>query len=161
MFLGQTVCGKLILDSNNSRLEVDVSLIKEAIKHSSLSEATNVATFSYKFKKTVGYNIVVPASSNDEIVFAKRPGKEFISRFVQNKKPLPTAFICLEIYKFPGSSNEWLLRDSYFGNTRVPEILIGTKGTTEQKRYWDTRAFVWGYCSVVPGTVSKTCPWEF
>jgi hypothetical protein len=159
MFLGKTLCGKVILDSYNSRTEVDLSHIKEVIKNTSIHEANNFATVSFKMKRNVGHTIVVPASSNDEIIYAKRTGKDFFSRFVINKKPVGTYFVTLEFSKIPQSPDEWLLQFSYYGNTRAPEI-VNSNPTNEQLKYWNTHAFCWGYSGVIPGTVSKKCPWE-
>lgn len=157
MLLGKTLCGKVVLDSYNSRTEVDLSHIKEVIKNSSISEVS-YATISYKFQKFVGYAVVVSTNQNDEIVYACRLGHKHLSRFVLNKSPERTKFITLQLSRISGTPEEWLLKNSFYG-FRLAEI-IDSNITAIQKEFWSTHAFCWGYSGVVPETVSKNCPWE-
>lgn len=158
--LAKSQCGQFILDKYNSRNEVSRALIREAMSKIYLGERTYVYT-AVDLKEVVGHSLVVSASWQEEIIYAKRPENNYLSRFVRNKEPQPTSLISLFVLRLRGS-NEWILQNSHYGDVRLPEIEYTTEvsPTQEQFDYWNNNAFCWGYLSVTPGTLTTTCPWE-
>lgn len=105
---------------------------------------------------TVGTSNLVPTTPGDEIIYAQRPFREVLSRFVKNRTPEPTSFVTVELRKT--SANECDLFTAYFGALTPPSP--GKKDETpDSKPFWNSHALVWGTQEVLPGSETPLCPW--
>jgi len=159
--LGKTKCGKFVFDRYNSHIDLKIGILREALEKLKIPEGSKYIYTSVKMPFEVGHNVVVPAEEGEDIFYAKRPGNNFLSRFVK-KEPLPTKYISLELKQLENVPNEWLLMSSHLGDTRNPEIDFseGIGPMEEDLIFWNAHAFCWGYIAVVPGTITEACPWE-
>lgn len=158
--ISKTLCGKYVLGKYGCNLEVGSRILQEAISLIQIPLGSTKTTQSIKFDSIIGYSIVVPTIENDQVFYAKRWGCNFLSRFTYNK-PLPTKLVTVELKQLERVESEWLLISSYLGAERQPEIEpnLNSKPTENQLRFWNSRAYCWGYTAAVPGTMTKFCPW--
>jgi hypothetical protein len=85
----------------------------------------------------------------DEIVFAKRPGRFGLTRFVKNRKPEPCSKVVVILKK--GNYDEVVLVTAFVGHRPEPEPW-DRNATAKSQAFWSTRALVWGSEPIVPGT---------
>ena len=159
--LGKTLCGKFVIDRYGSHVDIPSLLLKEAIGKLKIPKDKSYIYTSIRMPSNVGYSVVVPAEEGEGIFYAKRPGNNFLSRFVK-KEPKPTRYVSLELKQFEKIDNECVLLSSHLGDTRYPEIDFseGNGPMEEDLIFWNAHAFCWGYVAVVPGTITEACPWE-
>lgn len=159
--LGKTGCGKFVFDRYGSHIDIPSVVLKEGLLKLRVPDERKYLYSSVMFSQNVGYNTVVPTNKGEDIFFAKRPGNNFLSRFVK-KEPIPTRYVSLELMQLDGISNELVLLNSHFGDIRFPEINFSSDSEPmeEDFNYWNSHAFCWGYLAVVPGTITEACPWE-
>ena len=107
--------------------------------------------------RNVGDNIRVATSDNDEVVYAQRPNRQGLTRFVKNRKPEPCSTVTIILKRSPDSN--YVLVTAYIG-TRAPAEPWDPKWATDESvPFWNTHALVWGCEETVPGTETTECPW--
>lgn len=109
------------------------------------------------FGETIGQTICVRTSLDDKVVYAQRPNRAGLTRFVKNREPEPcsTVVVCLKRAREGG----YILLTAYIGR-RTPAEPWDTEWATDQSvPFWNTHALIWGHESVISGTETKNCPW--
>jgi hypothetical protein len=99
-------------------------------------------------KDRPGINPVLSTHPGDSIVYAQRPGKKWLSRFVRDRSPERTGKLTLVLRKRRG---DYLLADLYWSSP-VPGEPGSNRESTEGTGFWKNHAFVYMPELVEPGT---------
>lgn len=106
---------------------------------------------------TVGMSACVPIAWNDDIVYAKRIGRDSYSKFVKNRKPIPTEYITIFLKK---KDDIYLIRSCFYGESKVNIGFYGIEPTDDERNsFWNDHALVFGSEPIDPTTITTRCPW--
>lgn len=83
-----------------------LELVKEVITQTALQVAPEIV-FEHDMGKVVGATSLVETSSGDEIVFAKRKGRDKYSRFVKGRSLRETSWVVVVIREDAGQYTLW------------------------------------------------------
>lgn len=155
--LGKLKSGQRVVDRYQSHLHESVrALLPEAFAKISLIDEQFVVK-QVDFERVVGEMVCVITSDIDEIVFAQRPKRFGLSRFVKNRKPESSRSIVV-ILKKADEPNTYVLITAFVGEKSEPEPW--DRNATEQSvEFWSNHALVWGSEEVIPGTETSVSPW--
>ncbi len=108
---------------------------------------------SVSFETPIGVSICVETELDDEILYAQRPNRSGLTRFVKNKIPKPTSDITIVLKKV---EDVWIVITAYIGPKAEKEPW-DPLADEESIKFWETHALVWGSTDVISGT-EKTDP---
>lgn len=116
------------------------------------------------FGSPIGETICVPTGPGDEIVYAQRPGRRGLTRFVKNRKPDPCSSVIIILKTADGEPGTYVLVAAFIGRKPEPEPwdwnAIRTPEQSERAVvFWSSHALIWGSEQVLPGTETNRCPW--
>src|SRR5258708_5933868 len=111
--VGESANGcKVFIETENSHASTHLEdtpglldLVKEAVPKVTLVKQEE--RIEYDMGRIVGTRDLIETKEGDEIFYAKRPHRDRYSRFVKNKKPVPTSSLVLRFVKT--SENEYQL----------------------------------------------------
>jgi len=106
----------------------------------------------------IGRTICVPTGESDRIVFAARPGKTGVTRFVFGRQAEPTSWLTV-VLKKAEEDGTYVLITAFFGRKPEPEPW-DDRATQNSHEFWRKHALVWGSTSVNESTLADVCPWE-
>lgn len=109
----------------------------------------------FDLKREVGLSDLVETTDQDEIIYAKRIGREEYTRFAKNRDPVASTTVVVVLQKI---ENGYELLSAWIGKS-VPPFPGNKRERPESKEYWKNHALVWGRQSVVSGTETDKCPW--
>lgn len=112
--------------------------------------------FEVDMKRIIGKSALVKTTGYDEIVYALRPNRSELMRFVRNRVAENTTYVTLDLRKLSNNSCE--LFTAYVGRN-TPKFPGHSKETPDSKPFWNTHALVWGLQDIIPGSETSTCPW--
>ncbi len=154
--------GTLVIDRKNSHLASHLKtypLLSEALPLALAQIAPlhqkNFHLQEVKMDKVVGESICVATNKNDEIVYAKRPNREGLTRFVKNRVAEESNKISVILKKGEGC---YILLSAFVGGLTPPEPW-DEHATPESFTFWNEHALIWGCEEIVPGTETRDCPW--
>lgn len=161
-YLGKTKNGvDVYVDMNSSHATTHfahhpklVDSVKRVIPNIEATE--NVMRFEIDTKEIVGTTDLVETTEKDEILYAKRPLRKQYSRFVKNKKSVPTSWITIDIRK--AGTGEYYLYTSFVGRL-TPSFPGGDYLPNQSVDFWSKHALVWGSQEIVPGSETTEYPW--
>lgn len=113
----------------------------------------------------VGETICIAVSEGDEIVFAQRPGRRGLTKFVRNRNPEPCRYVTVVLKRIPEG---YLLVTGFIGRKAEPEPWDDrhfqqqadpAAAETKARAFWEKRALVMGIEQNIPGTETSACPW--
>jgi hypothetical protein len=130
----------------------------ESVKKIIPTLEVNDDTFRMNFDmgEIVGKTDLIETTDADEIVYAMRPLRQVYSRFVKNKKSIPTSWITIDLRK--AAEKEYYLYTAFVGKL-TPSFPGGNYLPEHSKEFWSKHALVWESQDVVSGTETKECPW--
>ena len=131
------------------------SLLGEALSRIH-SEGRGSIVEEVDFGRVVGESICVETRKGDEIVFARRPRRAGLTRFVKNRQAEPTSRVSVVLFRLPNGNYE--LITAYVGALAEPEPW-DDDATQKSLEFWLWHALCWGYEETVGGTETKICPW--
>jgi len=106
---------------------------------------------------TIGMSACVPITWQDDIVYAKRTGRDSYSKFVKNHKPISTEYITIFLKK---KDDIYLIRSCYYGETKANIYFYGVEPTDDERNsFWNDHALVFGSEPIDPTTITTRCPW--
>lgn len=144
-FLTESKNGKRVFtDVENTNLKVHLvedprllELLKKAIEGSVL-EGENIG-LEYEAGRIVGTTNCVRVTENDEIVYAKRLGRDSYSKFVKNRVPEPTSTVAVVLFQ---KDYGYLVWSAWCGN--IVPVQPNEKGKmVTVPGFWDSRALVY------------------
>jgi len=154
--IGRTADGAIVVNRRNSHLH-------ECIKATIVDVLQRVNTAGQQFieaeidlGRVIGGCICVDTSSEDNIVFAQRPNRKGLTRFVMNREPEPTTK-AMVVLKESDKPREYILITAFAGSKSELEPW-DPRATAASKPYWQRKALIWDG-QVVDGTVTSECPW--
>ena len=149
-----------VYDRQNSHVHVEQTDVWDYVKDLLLTidpAGEEFIEYEHDYEKIIGETIRVETSAVDEIVFAKRRGREGLTRFVQNRRPEPTSCFTLVLKKMR-EEDGYLLMTAYIGEKAEPEPW-DKNATLKSIDYWNNNALIWGSVTVMPETVTSECSW--
>lgn len=153
--------GEVVIDRPNSHVatthQTVLSLLGEALSRI-YSEGRQFIAEEVDLGRIVGETICVATSDTDEIVYAQRPNRFGLTKFVKNRRPEPCScvMVCL---KKAEENGYYILATAYVGH-KAPAEPWDTRWADEKSFvFWNTHALVWGREEVITGTETVWCPW--
>jgi len=157
--IGRLVSGELVVDRKDSHVASHTSvmpLLADTLSQIS-SEGREVFCEEVEFGRVVGETICVHTQPGDNIVFAQRPNRLGLTRFVKDRDPEPTSKVTACFKRTYGGA--YILMTAFVGG-RAPSEPWDTKFADDTSReFWSTHALVWGREKMIPGTETNECPW--
>ncbi len=105
------------------------------------------------FNRIIGDQQRVPTQKGDRIVYAKRPGRKCLTRFVLDKEPTPSNCVTLIMRKM--ECGDYKLYTAFVGTPAEKEVGDASMTADEMEsaiRFWSCNALVWGSQEVIEGT---------
>ncbi len=109
-----------------------------------------------QFPHKIGYLNCVKVDWRDEIVYAKREGRDYYSKFVKNREPQQSNFVTLILDKVQGI---YLIKSCFTGNMPEMEPDLENKNNFH-KPFWQDHALIYGKEPIVPETETSINPWS-
>lgn len=156
--IARTKTGERVVDRSDS------SHIHETVRPFLVEAISKIETNKCKFiiapiemGRIVGGNACLETGQGDEIVFAQRPGRADLTRFVKNRQAEPCSIVTL-ILKQKEVAEEYVLLTAFIGPPAELEPWH-PNATDISKNFWNTHALVWGSEKIIPETETSICPW--
>ena len=154
--------GEIVIDRPDSHAATHLTvlpLLGEALLRIHSQGQSNIVE-EVDLGRVVGETICVETREGDEVVYAQRPNRSGLTRFVKNREsePCSAVTICLCLNRAEDNGH-YVLATAYVGH-KVPAEPWDTEWATEESvPFWNTHALVWGKEAIVPGTEVNRCPW--
>lgn len=151
--------GEVVVDRPNSHLAghgTVLPFVGEALLQTRSGGRRFIAE-EVDFGEAIGQTICVETREGDNIIFARRPNRAGLTRFVKNRQPesCATVVVCLKQAREGG----YVLLTAYIGRRTPAEPWDKEWATAESVPFWNTHALIWGHEQTIPGTETKVCPW--
>lgn len=156
--LGRLASGELVVDVANSHVATHGSVLPflaDALAMMS-SDDQEVVISELDMGRVVGESIRVATTDTDEIVYAQRPNRRGLTRFVKNRKPDPCSRVVVLVKRTTGGA--YVLLTAFIG-TRCPAEPWDRNADKTSVPFWNKNALIWGAEEVIPGTETTKCPW--
>lgn len=155
--LGALASGEPVYDRPCSHLHASVAgLLPEAFARISSGGAQFLA-HEVDFGRIVGETTCVPTGEGDEVVWAQRPGRRGMTRFVKNRDPEPASTVVL-ILKRDRFEPYYVLVTAFVGRQGGLEPW-DPRACKEDRKFWEGHALVYGSEPILPETETGVCPW--
>ncbi len=155
-FLGRLAGGEAVYDRFNSHLHPGVvEILPEALAQVN-ANGRQFLVEEAVFDHPIGQTICVATGAGDQVVYAQRPKRAGLSRFVSNREPEESSSVTVILKA--GGRGEYVLITAFVGAPAPPEPW--DRNATEQSvPFWSTHALCWGAEETIPGTETPECPW--
>lgn len=120
------------------------------------SRGRDVIADEIDFGRPIGESICVRTTTADTIVFAQRPRRLGLTRFVCGRTPEPCSGVVVVLRK--EVTGEYQLATAYIGRRAEPEPW-DRYATPNSVAFWNTHALIWGAEQTISGTETTQCPW--
>jgi len=142
-FVGKTKDGREVWDRPNSHRHIQKELVGEALEKIN-TQNLGFLVEEVEMGRIIGTNFLVPTTvddGGDAIVYARRPGRKGLTRFVKGMEGV----LCSSIVVILKRCEEgfYLLITAYVGKKSFPEPW-DKNATPEALEFWATHALVWG-----------------
>jgi hypothetical protein len=160
--LGTLASGEPVIDRKESHVASHKAVQPLLAETLSRVDTRGRAEFceEINFGRIMGETICVTTTSDgegDEIVYAKRPGRRGLTRFVKNRQPEPTGSVTACFKGTTGGA--YLIMTAFIGSRAPAEPWDRRWATAESRTFWSSHALVWGKEETIPGTETTICPW--
>jgi len=149
--------GEVVVDRHQSHLHPDVECLLPEAFDEIKSAGREYFVEEVDFGRLIGETICVPTGSGDKIVFAKRPKRFGLSRFVKNRQSEPCSTVVVILKKAEGFDG-YVLVTAFIGRRPEPEPW-DRNATAKSREFWSSHALVWDCEPTIPGTETTRCPW--
>jgi hypothetical protein len=142
--LGFLQSGEQVYDRPDSHLNehpVQPRFIKEALSRIDAKQRLFVKE-TVRFDEIIGDSICVSTLPEDEIVFARRPKRLGLTRFVKNRLAEPTNEVTI-ILRWDKMKRMYKCLTAYAGGD-APAEPWDSNATSDSQEFWNTHALVWG-----------------
>ncbi len=131
-------------------------------KFDNLYKSFEIITIEFSF--IVGHCSLIQTKPNDDIVYAKRNGREIYTRFIRNAKAEPTSSIVFILNRSKSSIDEYYLITMFPGeqNFKEPEdINISSKEELlDCLNFWKDYALIYDESIVDVNSIKRYCPYK-
>ncbi len=149
--------GESVRDRDDSHLHGDVVRYLPEVLAATNSRGQASIVREHRFPRVVGVKNVVQTNQSDSILFAQRPGRAGLSRFVLNRRPEPTNWVTVILRQQP--TGEYMIVSAWCGPATTHEPWDKYATLSVSRRFWSTHAIVWGTEPADEETITTTCPW--
>lgn len=154
--LGNLRTGEPVYDRYNSHIHASVKgILPEAL--AKIAGGRRFLVQELDFGRVIGESSCVPTGWRDTIVYALRPKRQGMTRFVKNRQPEPCS-TAVVILKRDNYESYYVLITAFIGHESGPEPW-DPRATKEDRKFWENHALVWGSEEVISGTETAVCPW--
>ncbi len=157
--LGTLASGELVVDQNVSHVASHTNvlpLLEEVLSQIS-SDGRESFCKEVELGRVVGETICVATDRSDEIIYAQRPRRLGLTRFVKDRNPVPTSKVTACLKRASGGA--YILMTAFVGGRAPAEPWDSMWATPESLPFWNSHALVWGCEETIPGTETTECPW--
>lgn len=160
--VGHLASGELVVDRKDSHAQSHptvLPLICEALARIRADGRDEFAE-EVDLRRVVGETICIETTRDgggDEIVYARRPPRRGLTRFVKNKQPAPCRHVTVVLKKITGGA--YLLMTAYVGRRSPAEPWDRKWATKDSHTFWSNHALGWDKEEVEEGTETTICPW--
>ena len=116
------------------------------------------------FDMDIGYCNLVKVDENDEVIYAKRSGRNIYTKFVKGKEPTITNSLVVILKRSYNNHKEYSLITAYPGNKSCKEPQdknIRTKQElVESLKFWSDKALVYDKSIIQPNSIRTCCPYK-
>lgn len=157
--LGRLASGELVVDRKDSHVASHPTVVPLLAEMFSRLHSDGRESFfgEVNLGRVIGENIRVETTGADEIVFAQRPSRRGLTRFVKNRQPEPCSDVVVLLKRIAGGA--YVLITAFIG-TRCPAEPWDSQWASEKSvPFWNTHALIWGHEAVIADTETKECPW--
>ncbi len=157
--LGNLASGEVVYEEDDSHLSDHpsvVPLVGEILTQITSNNRQSIVD-EVDLGREVGKNIRVQTTDEDEIIFARRPGRTGLTRFVKNRQSEPCSKVVVILIR--QDSGEYVISTAFIG-MKCPAEPWDEKWADENSvPFWNSQALVWGSEKIVPGTETTISPW--
>jgi len=156
--VGRFASGELVIDRKDSHAATHPAVHSILAELISCVDSNQRVRFceSIDFGRIVGETICVETHDGDDIIYARRPPRRELTRFVKNQQPEPTQWATACFARLSGGA--YLLLTAFVG-PHAPAEPWDKFATEESVAFWNTHALVWGVEETESGTETTICPW--
>ncbi len=154
--LGTLNSGERVIDRPSSHLhknEVLDEYLPRALERIS-SGKRDFLVEAVDFGEIIGETNCVVTTDSDDIVFAERPLRNGLTRFVKNRTKVPTSELTVVLRK---EEDKYVALTAFLGPKAEKEPW-DTGATEASKVFWETHALVFGSEEIVPGSETTELP---
>ena len=154
-FLSKDGC--LVVDHLRSHVHGDLKQkLSTIIKEISCSNRNYIHGI-FQFPNIVGQSNCVPITWEDEIVYAKRLGRQTYSKFVKNRESIPTNQISIFLKRH---LDIYIIMSCYYGDFHIDAISSDFESIVDERlSFWDDHALIFRTAQIDPATITTRCPW--
>lgn len=154
--IGRTADGAVVVNRSNSHLHDDVKpIIADALSRVHTCGRPFIEG-EVDFGAVIGTSCCVSTGPKDCIVFAQRPHRKGLTRFVLDRDKEPTTKVMV-VLKQTVNLSEYVLITAFIGGKAELEPW-DTRATPASLKFWQSKALVWGE-PIVKGTATIKYPW--
>jgi hypothetical protein len=136
---------RVVIQGNHMLAHTDVlPLLPEVLEKIDTNNRTFIK-MNVDLGRIVGHTICVPTTEQDEIVYARRPGRNRYSRFVKNREPIPTQTVAVLLRRI--GRDTYRLVSSWIGTVACKEPTDRSIVTDQERMeciaFWNRHALIW------------------
>lgn len=146
---------RIIIDRKDSHLHQGVApYLQQICAQIECDKRKNIKA-QVNFNQVIGQTVCVPTTTDDEIRYAIREGRNGYSRFVLNRTLLDTKSITIVLKK---TNHFYKIITAYLGTKSQAEPW-DKRADKKAIDFWRTHAFVYGGEPILEDTLTEECPW--
>lgn len=156
--LGLLMSGEPVVDRYNSHLRESVAALLPVALAQISSQDRSFLIEEVDFGWPIGETTCLPTGPVDKIVYARRPKRSGLTRFVKGRAPEPCSSVVVILKTADDEPEAYVLVTAFIGHKPEPEPW-DRNATANSRAFWNTHALVWGSEPVILGTETSECPW--
>ena len=157
--LGRLASGEEVVDRYRSHLHQPVlALLPEALSRVESGRRGFLLAEVNFGRRVIGVSTCVATRAGDQVVYAQRPKRLGLTRFVKNREAEPCSSVVVILKAADEFPAAYVLVTAFIGRKPEPEPW-DRHATANSRAFWDTHALVWGSEPVIDGTETPHCPW--
>jgi len=124
--------------------------LEEALQKITTYKKSKIIKREVEFKNIIGVSTCVSINENDDIIFARRIGRKYETKFVKNKKPIPCNKLTIVLKRL--SEYSLILLTAYIGSIAEKEVLDPKLLPHEKEKainFWDSHALIYDESIIV------------
>jgi hypothetical protein len=120
------------------------------------------------FREPIGETNCIPTGPSDQVIYAKRPKRFGLTRFVKNRTTEPCSSVVVILKTADGQPGVYVLITAFIGRKPEPEPWDQRNFSHQSDRaeaerlsreFWASHALLWGSEEIIPGTETNECLW--
>lgn len=142
------------INKHHIHLDTD-KYLKEIINNTHFDPEKEIIEIEYEFTDFIGDTYCVPASPEDEIIYAVRKGRKGHSKFILNKNPKECKTVTAIFKKV---EDGYMIVTIYIGRKAAREPW-DKRATQNDVDFWNDHALIFEKEKIIPGTETSFNPW--